>query len=345
MVAQENLLGISQHFFTPDIVTKISEIVGQTSEKTKKSLRSIVPTFIGGVVNKGSTPEGAASLVDLINSHNFERNIMPEEIKLNEGDEVLHNVFGSDLEPTLSRLSAQTKLDQTSLSKIMAVVAPMCMGILGAKIKRESLSLSGFMSFIKDQRKILAGYSPSNSEYYSLSGRSPARDYAKIKDQPIWRSWIWTFVLAGALFAWWSAIQYKSPATIVTPVTTITSAPIAQLGDFLNNPKVSELPKSFDFDSIFFLGNTTRLARGFSEITYVAEMLRTHPNTQAQLLSISENVGTDLATIDFATRRADLVRNELVARGVNPKQVQAIGRPGARNSQYQRMQIIINHVK
>lgn len=355
MVVQENLMGVSQHFFTPDIVSKISEMVGQTAEKTMTGLKSIVPAFIGGIVEKGSTPEGAATLVDLVNAHNFERHIIPDEKNIVEGNEVVQNIFGRDLEPTLSRLSAQTKLDRGSLEKILGLVAPVCMGIVGAKIKRDSMSMTGVMNFIRDQKKLLSGYSNETSEYYSLSGRNAEKDYKNPKEKAVWQSWIWAIALAGALMVWWDSVQYRSPATIDSPVSTVTAAPMATLGDFLENPVQAELPKRFYFDGVFFLGHSTRLAEGFNEISYVAGVLKSHPQTKVQLVGIGENVGTDKETMDFALRRADLVRNELVARGARPEQISIRGLANAGpagskattpgNAQHQKMEIIVTSVK
>jgi len=355
MVVQENLMGVSQHFFTPDIVAKISEIVGQTTDKTLTGLKSVIPTFIGGIVEKGSTPEGAAALVDLVNTHNFEKHVLPDEANLSEGNDVVDNIFGTELGPTLSQLSAETKLDRGSLEKILGLVAPICMGIVGAKIKRDSMNMTGLMSFIKAQKKELSGYSHHSSEYYRLSGRNPEKDYANPKDKPVWQSWIWAVVLAGAMMVWWDAVQYRSPATEKMPVTTQTSAPIALLGDFLDSPKAEELPKRFYFDGIYFLGESTRLAEGFNEISYVAGVLKSHPNAKVQLVGIGENVGTDKDTITFANRRADLVRNELVARGARPDQVSTMGLANAGpagsrattpgNAQYQRMELVVTAIK
>jgi outer membrane protein OmpA-like peptidoglycan-associated protein len=343
MVSQENLLGLSQHFFTPDIVAKISEIVGQTTEKTKQGLKKIVPEFIGGLVNKGSTPEGAATIVDLINTHNFERNLLPDENKLIEGDEVIHNIFGKNLEPTLSRLSAETKIDPNSLSKMLGVVAPVCMGIIGAKIKRESLSMSGFMSFIKDQRQILAGYSPLTSEYYSLSGRNPSIDYAKLKKQPMWRNWIWAFLLAGTLFTWWEAVQYRTTAT-GAPVANIAYAPVNGLGAFLANPGPAPLPKHFYFEGVNFQPHSTVLTGGQNELNYVAAQLKARPTARGQILSISENAGTSKEIINLATRRAEFIRSELVARGVKPEQLGISGIPGPANTNIQKVELIIDRI-
>lgn len=342
MATQENLLGVSRDYFTADIVTKISEIVGLTTENTLKGLKFIVPTCIGGILEKGSTPEGASELVDIVDTHNFEKQIALDVSSLKEGDSVIHNIFGTDFDSTVAKLSSQTKLDRESVTKILSVASTVCMGIVGTKIKNNHLSLNGFMSFIKDQKKLLSGYGRKTSEYYGLSGSSPEKDYAKRFDQSIWQSWIWAaIIIGGTMMIWWNAVQYRSPSTIKTPVTTVTSAPIALLGDFLDSPKIEELPKHFYFDGIHFLGESTRLAEGFEEIKYVAEVLKSHPQVKVRLVGIAENVGTDQQTNEFANRRAELVRNELVARGARPEQISTMGLA----SSLQKMEIIVLGVK
>ena len=68
----ENLLGITQNFLTPDIVNKFSNAIGETTERTQKGLKSVIPTLLLGIVNKGQTEDGAEALVNIVNKDGFE---------------------------------------------------------------------------------------------------------------------------------------------------------------------------------------------------------------------------------------------------------------------------------
>ena len=105
-----DMIDASQIFFSPDFVQKISDITGQSVDKTMTGLQSVVPEFVSAIIDKGATPEGAATLVDIVNTHNFESYIIPDESKLSEGNDVINNVYGNNLNNIVSRLATSTGL-------------------------------------------------------------------------------------------------------------------------------------------------------------------------------------------------------------------------------------------
>ncbi|MBC7539445.1 MAG: DUF937 domain-containing protein [Bacteriovorax sp.] len=213
MAANDSLLNVSQNFFTPKIVHKISDVIGQSEEKTKTGLMSTVPTFVSGMIDKGTTPDGAATLVDMVNTHNYESITTPDENKLSDGNEVVDKIFGSNLNNIVSKLVASTGLSTPDISKMLGLVAPVIMGVLGSKVKSEKLSSSGLMTFFTQQKMVLAGFSPNTSEYYRLSGQDPDKDLRKGPAQDIpWKIIILLSIALIFILFWWQAVQINSTA-------------------------------------------------------------------------------------------------------------------------------------
>ena len=67
-LASEGLFNFSQSFFSPDVLQRISREIDQPVEQTKTGLKSVIPTLLMGIVKKGSTQEGAESLISMAKS-------------------------------------------------------------------------------------------------------------------------------------------------------------------------------------------------------------------------------------------------------------------------------------
>ncbi|MFA6236364.1 MAG: DUF937 domain-containing protein [Bacteriovorax sp.] len=222
MAVHESLHSVSQDFFTPEIVQKISNVCGLSADKTKVALMSVIPEFISGIFDKGATPEGASNLVNLLKIHKFESVVSPDEKKLQEGNEVVNNIYGEELNNTVYRLSSSTGLSSLAIQKILGLVAPVVLGSIGSKIKNEHLTPSGLMTFFNQQKKIFAGFSPETSEYYSLTGADPEKDFHKNFGSEIpWKKIILAFIIFAVIWFWWQALQLRSPMTDVEPTKQI----------------------------------------------------------------------------------------------------------------------------
>lgn len=164
-MATANLLDASQSFMTPDNLNKLSTALGQSSEKVQSGLKSVIPAFIMGLVNKGSTTEGAESLVNLVKQKGFDSEVPPPNINdenyLKTGDEAVNGVLGNNLNPVVNGLTTSTGMSSSSVKKMLGMIAPMVLGVLGTKIKREGLNATGVMGFLNQQKSAVTGFLPA----------------------------------------------------------------------------------------------------------------------------------------------------------------------------------------
>lgn len=316
MLISDNLFNVSQNFFSPDIVQKFSRSIGQPIDKTKAGLMSVIPTLMNGIVSKGSTPEGAASLVDMANKQNFELSAAPDESKLSAGNEVVNNIFGSNLNSVVSRMGEKTGLNNSTISKMMGLAAPLVMGVIGSKVKNEKMSSTGLMNFLSQQKTTLAGVGSNVGVPGKLSSQNV----------PWGKIGIAALILLGLWF-WWLGSQNKTivPITTSTPITMTTSA-VSDLGGFLRAGDLSQLPKRFRFENLNFATGTVALAAGAEmELDQIAADMKVHPAALVQVQGFTDNVGDIEANKVLSTNRAEVVKQQLVARGVEPQRIEAVG--------------------
>ncbi len=328
-MVNDNLLSISQTFFSPDAVQKIGDVIGQTSEKTRAALKSVIPTLMNGIVDVGTTPEGAAKLVDLVNTHDFENIHRPDMGRLREGHDALEQIFGTRLTALISKLGATTGLGVHQITKMMDLAVPVFMGVLGSKVKYEKTGSQGIMSFLAEQKKALSGFSSYN---VASSDTDKIRHFTLPKQEIPWRGVLLTaLVLLGIYFWWLAANNVPSPQIAVTPDgRTITNlmkfAPIRELEKFLAEGSQKELPKHFQFERLRFVSGEVAIARGSEpDLDRITTALKQNPAAVIRIEGFTDNVGPEERNRRLSASRALAVREQLIARGVEAGRIETVG--------------------
>lgn len=159
-----NLSNVSQNFFSPEIVERISNEIHQPVEKTKASLRSIIPTLLRGIVEKGSTTDGAVSLANMAQKQNIHSGLMINQMNPQQGNEIVYGIFGNSLSAVVSRLGLLTGLNTASIMKVLSMAAPPIIGVINLKIKAEKLTTYGLMKFLVQETVLTTGYETTRKE-------------------------------------------------------------------------------------------------------------------------------------------------------------------------------------
>lgn len=331
MVVNDNLLTVSQTFFSPDSVQKISDLIGQTSEKTRTALKSIIPTLMNGIVDIGSTPDGAAKLVDMINTHNFETINRPDEALLTEGHDVVKNIFGTNLTSIVSKLETTTGLGVHHIVKMMDLAAPVFMGVLGSKVKYEKTGSLGIMNFLSQQKAAMSGFS---SQITTATDHAHERfkSLTLPKQEIPWRAILLIALVLLAFYFWWLAANRVPVPQIVTTETGATvakimkAAPVRELNKFLAEGTNAELPKHFQFERLRFVNGEVGIARGSEpELDRIATALKTNVATKIRIEGFTDNVGPEERNRRLSLARAQHVKDQVVARGVDQSRIEVYG--------------------
>lgn len=324
MVVNDNLLSISQTFFLPETVQKISDVIGQTTERTGAALKSVIPTLMKGIVDAGATPEGAAKLVDMINTHKFEYIARPDVSKIEDGHEAIRTIFGNKLTSIVSALQASTGLGTSQVEKLLDLAAPVFMGVLGSKVKYEKTSSLGLMHFLSDQKMAMSGF----KNFVSASTKS-----FTLPNQAIpWRGvFLSALVLLGVYFWWLAANNIPSPQIATTfdgktIAYLLKALPVRELDKFITEGTENELPKHFKFERLHFVSGEVGIARGSeAELDRVASVLKKNPVIHVRIEGFTDNIGPETRNRRLSQLRALAVKEQLVARGVESERIEVFG--------------------
>lgn len=357
MATTDNLLNMTQNFITPDLLQNFSRTLGQPVEKIQSSLKEILPTFLMGLVSKGTTTEGAQSLVNLVQEEGFDstpstQNVT-EESYLNKGNHAVNGIFGNQLNSVTSSLSTSTGMNPTSVSKMLGLVAPMAMGVLGSKIKREGLNANGLSGFLKQQKSSLANFIPSGliGLFGGATSSTPTAALHRVHPgSPVIktvsphyadRKKPWAFLgliallLIGGLW-WFTSERTVDKVTESAQIASTTSntdsflgpAPaLSELSTFLHTGSEATLPQRFAFQGLVFEEGSANLnIDAQNEIDQIAAALREYPLATARIEGFSDNSGNAQMNLDLSTARAKAVQNELINRGIEANRLEAVGR-------------------
>lgn len=332
-VASDSLFSVSQSFFSPDILQKISTEINQPVEKTKAGLKSVIPTLLMGIVNKGSTPEGAETLVSMASRHTTPMNVSADSDTLKEGNEFLTGIFGNNLSSTVSSLGATTGMNTGSISKMMGMAAPLVMGAIGSKIKNEKMSTSGLMSFLGQQKSSLMALIPSG-----LGGLTGMQN--RTTETSVWPKIVLLGLIVAAVIWLLNMFAFNRPAPLVMEQPTSSLPPevspdsaqsIGALQDFMNSSAVAGTLRRFRFENLKFQTGTTALMNGTeNELNQIAFTMKTFPDATARVEGFTDNTGSAAVNQTISNKRALAVKGELVSRGVEADRILAVGM-GQRN--------------
>lgn len=321
------LFSVSQDFFSPSILQKISSEINQPIEQTKVGLKSVIPTLLVGIVNKGSTREGATTIYTLANKQSPRNGISTDVIDSGKGAEYINGIFGGNLNNVISTLGESTGMTRASVAKMLSLAASPLMGIINSKVKREHLSVSGLMNFFRQQRPAISSFVPATVASFP-SAITPV-EKNKI-------SWIKVLFLAliAALVVWaLNSITFfrmnrviENSLPVREEMPQVFARPIGDLEAFMSAPLSAGKTQRFRFDSLTFATGITKIAPGAEyEITRVVESMNKHPSAMLRLEGYTDNIGMASANKTLSQERAAALKMMLISRGISASRIEAVG--------------------
>jgi len=331
----DNLLSLIQPLLGGDFTKLLSQFLGEPQGSAQSALGLLLPAVLGGIAQKGATPQGATSLMSLINGANLDVGSLSNIAGLfGSGDAgansllkagaggLVSALFGNKSDALANALASASGMKPGSATNLLAVAVPLIltflkkfMGEKGLNANSLSTLLAGQGPYLKnslDSRLTGAlGYAnpgallgqPSVAATSAVAGAAAATAQRK-SGLMRWVPWL---LGAAALLFLWNLLSGKSTQS---PVSTTANA-----------PAVSAVPSSTAVSTVlpakvyFDVGSAAVGADGGRSITEVARMINSERLAVA-VTGYTDRSG-DLATNEeLAKNRSIAVVNALKAAGV-----------------------------
>jgi OmpA-OmpF porin, OOP family len=355
-----NLLEVVQGYLSPEAISKISKLVGESPENTKSALGAIIPSLTAAACRQASTPSGATGLMNLLSSSNLSS--VPGNFAgslsggsqtdslLRTGSSLIGGLLGNRADGVASLVANTSGIRPTSASTLMSLAAPLLFGGLLKHVSATGLTASALPSFLASHRDEVLRSAPSGlasrlgvGSNEEICGAPVPVAHPIVVEEPKRRSWVaWALPIAAIVlgFLVWKAFHRPILASIRLPCGTTLSVERGtftfNLASFMLAGSPSNLPKRFVFDHLNFESSTTQLTPE-SNVT-VADLVKImdcYPNMNIELDGHTDNTGNPQSNQQLSQDRANAVKSLLVQGGIDPARITTAGfgqdRPVASN--------------
>ena len=168
-----NLLEAVTDHLDDGLMGQLSNLAGLNSSQTGSALKSMLPTLIGGMINKGSSSQGAGALLDLITKGGHNGGLLDnlgsvlggDKSKglMDSGNGLLSSIFGGNLSSIFNILGKVTGLSRGSSGSLMSLLAPIVINFIGKRVKNKALNATGLKDMLSGQKQFVQSGIPQDA--------------------------------------------------------------------------------------------------------------------------------------------------------------------------------------
>ncbi len=323
-----NLLSLLSSEFSGEIVNKIADALGEESSKTQAALDGALPAIISGLVNKASTGQGSADLLDLLKRNGFDGSRFtsaenaisgPDGISrlIESGSPLLSSLFGVRTNSVIDWVASLSGMRKSSAGSLFGLALPIVLGQLGRLVSSSGWSASSLMSLLGDQKSFLRNIPSGLSnilgfgvdDYTTTERRAYVSEPASQGSS--WWKWAIPLLLLLALIPllgrWFSGREEQMQTHVAAPTDTVrvATSPITvpapvrpELGAFIDrrlpNGVVIRIPTNgVESKLIAFIEDPNRLVDketwfSFDRLEFETDSAVLKPTSAEQLRNIHE---------------------------------------------------------
>jgi OmpA-OmpF porin, OOP family len=172
-----NLLDAAKGLFTSELVGKASSFLGESESGVTKALGGVLPSVLGGLIDKSSNHDGANMIANLAGEqhnsgllNNIDGFFGDGGGLLNKGAGLLSSLFGNKTDGLIGLISNFAGVKSSSTTSLLSMAAPMVLGLLGKHAASSGLSGNGIASFLSSQKSSVAAALPAGLNLGSMFG-------------------------------------------------------------------------------------------------------------------------------------------------------------------------------
>lgn len=167
-----NIVDALKGYVTAELVSKAANMLGEDASGITKAASSLIPTVLGGLLNKSTDTSAFGSIFDMLKDPQNDSwldnlggligggNLAKGDPKDAAGS-LMGSLFGSKVGGIIDLVSSVAGVKKSSSSSLMGMVGPLVMSYLGRKIRKEGLDAFGLSKFLGRQAPNIAAALPA----------------------------------------------------------------------------------------------------------------------------------------------------------------------------------------
>ena len=158
-----NIVDSLKEFITPELISKASKSFGEKDSSITKGIDSLIPTVLGGLINKSNDTKDFGGIFDMIKGGTEKNaglldnlgsligggNLAKDDPKDLSG-RMMSSIFGNKVGGILDLVSSVAGLKRSTSSGLMGLVGPLVMSYLGRVVKNKALDAVGLGKFLRN---------------------------------------------------------------------------------------------------------------------------------------------------------------------------------------------------
>ena len=147
-------------------IGQMSRSTGLGESDVTQLLSGALPALLAGLSRNAASSDGAAGLLAALD-RDHDGSIMDDVVgylggggATTGGAGILQHIFGGRQGQVESALSRSTGVDQSSVSDILAMAAPLVLGYLGRQRRAQNLDAAGLSSLLQQEQRVAQERSP-----------------------------------------------------------------------------------------------------------------------------------------------------------------------------------------
>lgn len=153
--------------FRGDALNSVAATLGESSARTQSALGGVLPALVGGIADKSSTTDQAASLLELIKRNNLDSPTFGDVASalkapgginglINMGRPLLESLLGRHTGAIADWAASLSGMNRTSSSSLLSLVVPIVLGAIAKRVRSSGWSVSNLMGLLGEQRSFMS---------------------------------------------------------------------------------------------------------------------------------------------------------------------------------------------
>jgi len=330
-----DLLGMFNAAFGGPQIRQASQYLGEAEDNTHAAVRSAAPALLFGLMQRASSPSGAAEIFRTIGSEGIDPGIGSKLSEmfvnrgtmgslLNAGENLSGTLLGSRTGALSNALAETSGVRPNSAMAVLSLCAPLLLGIVRKLVTNNDLDASALASVIARQKGSLEnsglndriagalGFGNVRQLLASLSGGVTTA--TAVKTQPRDKAWMpWAIAAGIAIFG----VLFFVNRTADHQEAPGGAVQIAEVPDDTDRVRVA----TADSAQVYFRSGDSNIDQEDRErIAGVAQSARVSERPVA-ITGYTDQAGDQSQNEELAKSRALAVRQALVSEGVQEDQI------------------------
>jgi len=154
-----------------DTLAGLGQQAGIDSSNISGAVQAALPAILGGLTRNAGQQDGAAALAGALQKDHdgsiLENlgGLLGNQDLLSQGQKILGHVFGQNQSNVSRGLGQVSNQSSDSMTQLMAMLAPVVMGMIGKKQRQQSLDSSSLAEMLGQEKQSYAAAQPQATDF------------------------------------------------------------------------------------------------------------------------------------------------------------------------------------